>query len=203
MAKVEGDQTIPAEWQDYYDAELGPKNSLAVVGKRYPFKRPDFQEGGKRVTPAQVAQRTRFKNALALFQTIPQESRSRWYDSAPQWNSYLWYYNWFMLSALMGVLGAVAGGAAVIKNIINLNFSVPITGIDYSFSPAVDPSKVVVLMHGCAVYTTVREEMEYAVAFGFPVHPVWASLDSSGISVGWAMTPTSGAQVALQIVEYI
>jgi hypothetical protein len=148
MAKIEGDQTIPAELQDYYDAELGAKNSLAVVGKRYPFKRPDFQEGGKRVTQAQINQRNRFKVALGLFANATEAQRQRWYSAAPEWNSYLWYYNYFMMSALAGNANPTGGGAGVIKSIQVVKEEVPTTGGKSFAISAVDPTKTVVMVYG-------------------------------------------------------
>jgi acyl dehydratase len=68
----------------------------------------------------------------------------------PQWGSFLWYYDWFILSALMGVTGYPGGAIAVIKGINYYTFTMP-TGspADITVSiTAVDPSKAVVMLFG-------------------------------------------------------
>lgn len=146
--KIEGMQTIPGEWEDEYKAALSLKNENDVVQKRYPFKMPDFQEGGKRVTPAQIVQRERFKLAFLDFANVDDATRTRWYNASPEWHSYLWYYNYFIMSSLAGNANADGGGLGVIKSIQVVKESVPTTGTKSFTIAEVDPAKTVVMLYG-------------------------------------------------------
>lgn len=148
MAKITGDQTIPAEWRDDYIALLALENTKDVVCKRYPFKRPEWQAGGGKVTDAQKIQRERFKDGITLFADVDEATRQRWYNAAPEWNSFLWYYNYFIMSNLAGNANDNQGGVGVIKSIQCVQDTVG-TGGDKSFAiDTVDPTKTVVMVYG-------------------------------------------------------
>ncbi len=203
MAKVEGTQNIPSGIWDKYRAQLTFKLTDATIRLRCPFTRPKSREGEADESLLQISQRNRFKSARDSFNNVPESSRSRWYDTAPPWNSYLWYYNWFMLSALMGVTGIPGGTIAVIKQIINKKISVPTGGTGFSFQPAVDPSKVVIMLWGNAWSWQSIQWGTAELAVAWPVYPVWDSLLSSSLLVNWAQTPIDAANITVQIIEYI
>jgi hypothetical protein len=148
MAKIEGTQNIPSEWLDLYRGTLTQKQPDGVVRSRYPYRVPKMQEGGKGVSPAQLAQRARFKQAIGQFKTLTGAQRQRWYENEPPWGSFLWYYDYFILSALMGDANAQQGGHGVIKSIQMVKQSVPTTGGSSFSIDTVDPNKTVVMLYG-------------------------------------------------------
>lgn len=98
--------------------------------------------------PAKLAQQARFKEAIQLFAGVSPAGRQRWYDNSPVWGSFLWYYNYFIMSALAGNAEPAQGGAGVIKSIQVVKESVPTTG-GKSFSiSTVDAAKTVVMLYG-------------------------------------------------------
>jgi hypothetical protein len=148
MAKISGEQSIPSEWLDLYRATLNPHATGDIVKKRYPFELKHMQEGGKGVKAAQIAQRERFKTAKNLFLVLSQAERQRWYDNEPPYSSFLWYYNYFIMSALSGNANLEQGGAGVIKSIQVVKQSVPTTGGSSFSISTVDPAKTVVMLYG-------------------------------------------------------
>jgi len=198
MVKIEGTQNIPSEIAKQYSAILTPKLSRGTVRRRCPFRRPKTQDGGPCVTPAMEFQRSRFKTAVSKFNECPQESRSRWYETAPEWHSYLWYYNWFILSALMGVTGIPGRFEAVIKGINHYTFTMPSgspQNITVSIS-AIDPDRAVVMFYGAGVY--VPQE-----GVGVPVYPYLVSLNSSQAIVKASLSLDESAGCSMSIIEYI
>ncbi len=151
MAKFEGTQNIPAEWLDLYRATITEGMPTGVVRKRFPYRLRLYQKGGYKVSEKQKEQRERFLNALQKFKTLSDEEKSRWWENMPPWGSYLWYYNYFIMSALIGNANIKAGGAGVIKSIQVHKGSCPTTGgKEFSLSPTVDPAKTVVMLSGSA-----------------------------------------------------
>ncbi len=148
MARREGDQSIPPALLDLYRATLNPNSSVNVVKTRYPFTMPKMQEGGPGVSAAQIVQRDRFKLAIANFANRSEAERQRWYAAAPEWNSFLWYYNYYIMSDLAGNADWKDGGFGVIKSIQFVKDTVG-TGGSKSFTiSTVDPAKTVVMMFG-------------------------------------------------------
>ena len=220
MAKIEGTQTIPSELRTLYEGTLTPALPDGTVRARFPFSLPAFKKNGRKVTEAQRAQRDRFLQAHAQFKNLDSAERQRWYDARPIWNSLLWYYNYFMLSALNGVLGAINPGACVIRSIQNARLSVPATGAWFTFATTVLVEKCVIMLWGAAYKKTSAIWNEYAIAIGtegqentaewyatavggWPVYPVWDSLNTDKIWIGWASTPDTAAEIAVQVIEYI
>jgi len=148
MAKFEGDQNVPSEWLDSYRATLNPHPTGKVVKKRYPFRMPRMQEGGPGVHPSQVAQRERFKKAVSNFKNVSAEVRSRWYAAEPPYSSFLWYYNYFLMSSLVGNANLNQGGVGVIKSIQFVSKSIPVGGDEAITITEVDPTKTVVMLFG-------------------------------------------------------
>jgi hypothetical protein len=66
----------------------------------------------------------------------------------PIWGSFLWYYNYFILSDLTGNANINQGGAGVIKSIQVVTQSVPTTGGSTFEIETVDPAKTVVMLYG-------------------------------------------------------
>lgn len=148
MSKIEGAQNIPALLLDLYRGTIGRGRNSQYIRKRHPFKLPPMQEGGKNVRPSQTAQRTRFKLAKEKFKTLSSAARARWYSAEPEWNSFLWYYNYFIMSSLSGNANIEQGGAGVIKSIQFVDDTVPTTGGKVFSISTVDPTKTVVMMFG-------------------------------------------------------
>ncbi len=148
MVVIEGTQDIPAERLDQYRATLGEPTPRKMVRKRYPYRLPKMQAGGPGTTEKQRNQQERFKTASKDFNKIPQSDRQRWYAARPIWDSYLWYYNYFIMSSLAGNADISDGGAGVIKSIQNIKQSVPISGGSSFAINTVDPAKTVVMVYG-------------------------------------------------------
>lgn len=148
MAKLEEPQDIPSALLDLYRATLNPHPTGNIVKKRYPFRMPRMQEGGKGVHTGQVAQRARFKTAISNFRGISSSDRARWYAAEPPWSSFLWYYNYFIMSSLAGNADLKEGGAGVIKSIQYVSKSIPTGGDEAITIAAVDPAKTVVMLFG-------------------------------------------------------
>lgn len=203
MAKTEGTQTIPSEWLDAYRATLGEQRPNLAVHKRVPYRLPNMQAGKSGETAAQRVQRSRFLYVRNKFKTLTPAERARWYAAMPAWSSLLWYYNFFMLSGLMDVLGADARGASVIKSIQNRTIDVPIAGTTITHVTAIDAKKTVVMMFGAA-YNEGREYWDIGYFhWAWSVYPVWGTLSNTNISLTWSINPTAAAKVAVQIIEYI
>lgn len=151
MAKVDGVQTIPSALFYKYAALLTPKLSGAQIRTRTPFDRPDSQAGGPDESAGQAAQRTRFKTVMTNFASLSPAERTAWYDAMPQWHSLLWYYNYFVMSSLLGNANIDQGGSGVIKTIQNAKASVPTTGTKvFTLVTTVDATKTVVMIQGSA-----------------------------------------------------
>ena len=203
MAKIEGTQNIPASYLKNYRGCLREQDPNGRTWKRYPYRLPNLQGFGHRISDKQRLQRSRFKSAVDQFKEVSPADRERWYASEPPWNSLLWYYNYFILSSLNGVLGAIVQGAAVIRNIINVNGTVPTDGTTLTLSSSVDPSKCVVMLWGAGYNFSEAQVGDYPYAWAWPVYPVWSNLSSGSIAVGWPIAPAGGAVVACQVIEYI
>lgn len=150
MAHITGGQSIPSGWLDIYRATLTEIKPNDTVQKRHPFRLPKMQAGGTGVSEKQTAQRARFLTAVSDFAAVNATQRQRWYENEPVWNSFLWYYNFFMMSSLVGNANYKQGGFGMIKTIQHSKHSVPVTG-GYEFTiTAVDTTKVVVMVNGSA-----------------------------------------------------
>lgn len=203
MAKYEGTQSIPAEWLDEYRGALLDEHPGKIVRKRYPYRIPKMQKYGYGVTPAQQKQRNRFLAAIEKFNATPQAERQRWYASMPPWGSLLWYFNWFLLSGINGVLGAIVQGIQVIRVIQHLNVNLPTDGTAADFATAVDPSKVIVLFNGNAPKTNVHTYDGTEVPYVYLCTPMIHELFSSSIDIYWSPTPSFASNISVSIIEYI
>jgi len=148
MAEFEGTQSIPSEWLDLYRATLNPHPTGGIVKKRYPYRMPRMQEGGRGVHAGQIAQRARFKEAIQNFKGVSDADKARWYAAEPPWSSFLWYYNYFIMSSLVGNANPNQGGAGVVKSIQYVYKSIPTGGDEAITISTVDPAKTVVMLFG-------------------------------------------------------
>jgi primase-polymerase (primpol)-like protein len=114
MAYIDGTQNIPAEIYKQVKATIGTQAQTGLVKKRMPFRLPNMQEGGKHVRQSQINQRERFKSVVSQFNNEDMSARSRWYEAEPEYSSFLWYYNYFILSGLSGNANGQQGGFGVI-----------------------------------------------------------------------------------------
>lgn len=203
MAKIEPPQNIPSELLPGYRKALGEERLDDRVHKRYPFRVPAMQTLVGHPSTKQKTQRGRFKLVIEKFKSLTWEQRQRWYAAMPEWKSLLWYYNFFMLSGLIDVLGADAKGAQVIKSIQNIADTIPIGGKTVAIPVAVDTSKVVVMLWGASYQYETIEYDSIAYGWAWSVYPVWSDLQANSIRVDWGMVPSLAAKVSLQIIEYI
>jgi len=152
MAKVVT-QTIPSENRLIYKRAAQIATTLRgqdYVRTRYPWRIPKMQAGGSGVKPAQKVQRDRFiyvKNKYAL---LTAADKARWVAANPEYHSYLYGYNFFMLEGLMG--GGTVEYPQMIKSIQVMKASVPTTGGHaFTLPVEVDSAKTVVMIQGSAI----------------------------------------------------
>jgi len=141
MAKVIG-QNVPSDDKHAYESSLELARADGTVRKRFPFQVVNHE------LPKQTIQRNRFKKAIAIFNNVTYADRQRWYAARPVWHSFLWYYNYCIMSALAGNANIQDGGAGVIKTIQVVKAEVPTTGTKSFAINTVDPAKTVVMVHG-------------------------------------------------------
>jgi hypothetical protein len=202
MAQFEGTQSIPSELLDLYRATLTEGMPTGVIRKRFPYRLRLFQKGGYKVTDEQLKQRSRFEAIIEKFKSISDEDRARWYDARPPWSSLLWYYNYFMLSGLMG--NAVVGdkGGGVIKNIKHYTFTLP-AGNPVNVTVNIDtcdPKKAIAFLFGNgANEQNPGENVYYAV----PVYPYLVTLASTYAVFKASMPISWDAGCSVSIIEYI
>ena len=203
MAKTEGTQEIPSALLDEYRATLGEQRPDTGVRKRYPYRVPTMQTKRGCPSRAQRIQRGRFLVARDSFKERIFAEKERWYAARPEWSSLLWYYNFFVMSSLMDVLGADAKGAQVIKSIQNRTLELPLAGTTITHDAVVDAEKVVVMLWGASYKYSHDQVGDIPYAWAWPVYPVWGTLNNTNLSLTWSMAPQAVAKVALQVIEYI
>jgi len=205
VAKITPPQEIPSELLDPYRKSMGEASIDNGVQKRHPFRVPTSQTEVGHPTAAQLKQRTAFKNAIIKFNALSWPERQRWYATMPEWGSFLWYYNWFMLNAIPNLWGVVPGGAAILKSIQHKTISIPAgTGEGSVAITAVDPTKCVVMLYGNSFLKTVgTAEDSYAT-----VYPRMSSLAAELVKCKWSIPSfgggtTQAADIGITIIEYI
>jgi hypothetical protein len=198
MAKIEGTQSIPSELLDGYRQLLTEKTPDGIVRGRYPYRLPKLQDIDGNPSPGQRIQRDRFKQAIAKFKTLPAASRSRWYDAEPSTGSFLWYYDYFILSAIMSVTGLPGGAIAVIKGIKYYEMTAP-SGSPANFGASintVDPNKAVAMIFGAGIW-------QVAEGAAVPVYPYPVTIGSNTIILKMSQFIDYSAGVGALIIEYI
>jgi len=205
VAKTTGPQNIPSALLDAYRANLAePRPDTAVVGKRYPYRIPTQQDGGRPSVKKQ-RQRTRFKIAIAKFKTVDPATRARWFAAMPPYSSFLWYYNYFIMSSLMGNADIQHGGSGVIKSIQFKTIAMPAgTGEGSVAITAVNPAKCVVMLYGSSY-------IDYELSTGglvITVYPYVSNIAAELVKCKWSI-PTSAygdckaANIGITVIEYI
>lgn len=204
MAKVDT-QSIPSELLDGYRSILGEERPDTGVRKRYPYRVPTMQTKDGHPSPKQKAERTRFLTAKENFAGVAFPTRQRWYAAAPPTSSFLWYYNYFIMSSLLGNADIPAGGAGVIKSIQFKTIAMPAgTGEGSVAITAVDPVKSVVMLYGNSA--NIKEEELYSVVV--PAYPYVSEIAAELVKCKWSI-PTIGpintlaANIGITIIEYI
>jgi hypothetical protein len=198
-------QAIPSAIAYPYAAVLTPLLSGDQIRTRCPFDRPKSQDGGPDVSAAQAAQRTRFKTAMANFRSASIGDRAKWYAAAPIWHSFLWYYNYFIMSSLVGNANISEGGAGVIKSIQFKTMTIGAGTAEGSVAiTAVDIAKTVVMLYGSTFW--VLEAEGYAVAG--VVYPYVSDLAAELVKCKWSVSGYGGnnvvsAVVGVTVIEYI
>ena len=148
MAKVT-DQSIPSEDRIAYKRQCQIETdtrAVKYVRSRYPWRVPISQARGRAVSPSQKVQRDRFLYVKNKYRPLSKAVKTRWKDANPEYASYLFGYNFFMLEGLMG--GGPVQYPQMIKSIQVLKDTVPTTGGKSYAITTVDPAKVVVLIQG-------------------------------------------------------
>lgn len=205
MARIEGTQNIPSELKYFYDGTLTPLMPNAVVRGRYPWKMPAMKEGGVGVSGDQKKQRARWKAIQDKFKTITEAERQRWYAAAPPWHSLLFYYNYFMMSGLMGNATVGDKGGGVIKSIQFKTIAMPAADGEGEVAiTAVDPAKCVVMLYG----NSICVDEESGAWFVSPVYPYVSSFAAELVKCKWSLAiayvnPTKAANIGITVIEYI
>jgi hypothetical protein len=198
MARIEGTQNIPSELKYFYDGTLTPLMPNAAIRSRYPWHVTQVQEGGPKESEGHKKQRARWKAIRDKFKTLTKAERQRWYAAAPPWGSLLFYYNYFMMSGLVG--NAVVGdkGGGVIKDIHHYTFTLP-AGTPQDVTIAIDecdPTKAVPFFFGAGWFDVVTG----AVAL---VYPYLASLSSTQMIVRASLMNGEAVGCSVSLIEYI
>ncbi len=205
MAKIEEPQSIPSELLDGYRGTLGESRPDKGVRKRYPYRVPTMQTLVGHPSIKQREQRARFLTAKNNFANVDWATRQRWYAAMPEYGSFLWYYNYFIMSSLNGNADGEHGGLGVIKSIQFKTISMPAgTGEGQVVITAIDPTKAVVMLYGNSV--SVQEETEFAIVI--PVYPYVSDLAAALVKCKWSLpSPTTNATIAatigITVIEYI
>ncbi len=205
MAKVTGTQNVPSALLDLYRGTLGEQDPKNAIGKRYPYRVPTMQTEKGHPTVKQLAQRTRFKTAVENFAGVDASTRARWYAAEPPWSSFLWYYNYFIMSDLNGNANTDGGGFGVIKSIQHKEISMPAgTGEGQVAITAIDAAKAVVMLFGATVISREAENWAQAIT----VYPYLSSIAATLVKCKWATPSFSGtdaiaATISITVIEYI
>jgi len=169
MAKVTT-QSIPSEDRIIYKRALQISTShkdIKYVRTRYPWRLPQMQAGGADVKPAQQIQRDRFKYVKNKYALLSAAERARWVAANPEYHSYLYGYNFFMLEGLMG--GGTVEYPQMIKSIQVVKESVPTTGTKSFAIDTVDPAKCVVMIQGNSYISDKIQRGASSVAYNSSV----------------------------------
>jgi len=198
MVKITGDQSVPSALLDLYRGTLTEKQPDGTSRKRYPYRVPHMQAGGADVKPAQTAQRDRFLQAKNKFLALSPEEKARWYAARPPWSSFLWYYNYFIMSDLMGNANIKQGGVGVIKSIRYYTANMP-AGAPSNITVAisdVDPSKSVIMLYGNGTWQAI----EGAIV---PMYPYPVSIYTTSAVVRMSGYNDEIAGIGILVIEYI
>lgn len=205
MAKVTGTQNVPSALLDLYRGTLGEQTPENAIAKRYPYRIPTIQTEKGHPSVKQLAQRTRFKTAFADFANVDATTRARWYAAMPPWGSFLWYYNYFIMSDLMGNADSNTGGFGLIKSIQFKTIAMPAAAGEGQVAiTAIDPTKAVVMLFGASMNNEEGENW-YRVN---TIYPYVSSIAAELIKCKWSIATyrgmdTEAANIGITVIEYI
>lgn len=205
MAKTTGTQSIPSALLPLYKAVMAEANPEKRVGKRYPFRVPPMQTEKGHPSKKQKTQRDAFLVAVAAFNNTDAATRQRWWENEPEWNSFLWYYNYFLMSSLNDEIVVGDGVIGVIKSIQHKTISIPTGSGEGSVAiTAVDVDKAIVMIQGGTVAVEDNSSYGYAGA----IMPYVSSIASTLVKAKWALPVMFGnnaiaATVSIIVIEYI
>lgn len=205
MAKTTGTQSIPSALLEKYRATLGVQDPKKLIGKRYPYRIPPMQTVAGHPSKKQIKQRSRFNQAKADFTGTGSAERARWYAAEPEWGSFLWYYNYFIMSSLLGNANLSEGGAGLIKSIQHKLISMPAGSGEGSVAiTSVDVDKTVVMING----SSLAIDDEAGVFWASTVFPYVSSLATTLLKCKWCIAApytnnTKAATISCIIIEYI
>ncbi len=203
MVQLTGVQNIPSELLDLYRGTLTEKQPDVVSRKRYPYRLPQMQEDCSNYKPDQILQHNRFKTFIANFNAITEATRQRWYAARPPWSSFLWYYNYFIMSGLMDVLGANPEGASVIKSIKHYPFTM-LAGAAANINiviDEIDPTKAMVFPYGAGYKAS--SGFEPITAWAWVVYPYVVSIAAELVVMKASGVIEANADCSVSVIEYI
>lgn len=151
MAKVDT-QSIPSEERIRYKRALQISTlhkTTTYVRTRYPWRLPHMQGGAADETPAQRAQRAKFTLVKNKYATLSAAQKLRWKDANPEYKSFLFGYDFFIMEGLSG--GGPPDFAQMIKTIQVQTAEVPKdANKTFTLVTPVDATRTVVMIAGSA-----------------------------------------------------
>ena len=203
MAKIEGTQSIPASDLFAYKGNLTEAMPNNVVRKRYPFRIPTLQNGGWKVSEAQATNRAKFSTIASNFANVINLDRSRWFSNPGQSPAPDWYFNFFIMSGFLDVLGHFEYGCAMIKQIQNYFFELPTGGTLINLTSAVNPLRCFVTILGEGHFADIEQTDTVQAWYMVGIKPILNNLFYSSFSVQFCWPPDYPANIAVQIIEYL
>jgi len=156
-----------------------------------------MQEGGPDVKEAQKIQRDRFKYAKTKYLTLDATAKARWAAANPEYHSYLFGYNFFMLEGLLG--GGPEKYPQMIKSIQVIKQTMSKTGNTGFACNAVDPAKTVILINGNSQkYANVQRGEDTITDGGTNNHALSPEVDPGICEV---IVKGSGGRVTVDVQE--
>jgi len=123
----------------------------------------------------------------------------------PPWSSLLWYYNYFIMSSLLGNADPKEGGAGVVKSIQHKLISIGAGSAEGQVAiTAVDAAKTVIMISGASIAEGQVGDIPYASI----VYPYISSIASELVKAKWSIAAPFGnntiaAVVSIIVIEYI
>ncbi len=170
MAKVDN-QSIPSEDRILYKRALQISTTIfgnTYVRTRYPWRLPQMQAGKADEKAGQKIQRARFRYVLNKYALHSPAGKARWAAANPEYNSFLFGYNFYMLEGLQG--GGPDKFPQMIKSIQVIKDTMSKTGNTGFVIAAVDPAKTVILINGNSFVSDKIQRGNSSVADGATVN---------------------------------
>lgn len=203
MVKISGSQTIPASMMLEYRGNLTEVMPNGVVRKRYPFRRPAYQAGGYRVSEAQTENRNKFLAIKNSFSSLAFSERAAWYSAAGGSSYPDWYFNYFIKSGFLDVMGHFYFGCAMISRVQHYFLELQTDGTLLDLVYTVNPLRCFVLLNGEAHFQDIEQQGTDQAWWIAGIKPILNNLFTSQISVMFSSPPDSPANVVIEIIEYL